>query len=60
MFCVGVRYEISTGRTEKDVRDQIAREWISEFCFRRDREMDAEAKAAGTFGKFVEAEWGFI
>jgi hypothetical protein len=33
MFCVGVRFEISQGRSEKDVLDQIAAEWIAAFTF---------------------------
>ncbi len=52
MMCVGIRFEITTGRTEKDVLEEIANEWMFEFARSRDREMDAEARAAGAFGKF--------
>ena len=52
MMCVGIRFEITTGRTEKDVLEEIANEWMFEFARSRDREMDAESRAAGTFGNF--------
>jgi len=51
-MCVGIRYEIATGRTEKDVLEEIANEWMFEFARSRDREMDREALAAGGFESY--------